>query len=115
MDTAHTRKVIAITVGDENYEPTSEELQNIVEMFMNAKLDPAGGFISVKFPYRARILNITGNEAVVASTGWLSDDDIKACVSAYTQVSLNNLFNAHPEIDGVAAFRAELDKRMNQD
>lgn len=113
MDTP--RKITVITAGTEDWEPTGQELHALVETFMKASTDPAGAVTATRSGINVRVIDVSTSTGVVATNGWLSDDDIKACVGAYTQVSLNNLFNAHREIDGVAAFRAELDKRMNQE
>ena len=109
------RTITVITVGSEDYEPTTDELQTLIEQFMAAERDPAGAFIAVKYPYQARVLDVTASEGIMASTGWLSDTDIKVCVKAFNEakrVSIYQLENQQ-DVDGILAFRDALDKRMN--
>jgi hypothetical protein len=115
MNTTKTRKVTVITAGDKDWEPTSEELQSLVEQFIDAGSDPNNAVVSFRSGVNVRIVDVSATEGVLATTGWLSDDDIIACSRAFNAAALSvtgsnrGLF---PTADGVAAFRAELDKRM---
>lgn len=114
--TAKTRKITVITVGSEDYEPTTDELQTVIEQFMT--LGQEAPVVALPFPYKARVLDVTASEGILASTGWLSDEDIVACSQSFIEAAKKGhatedgwIYN--DRADSIAAFRAELDKRMN--
>jgi hypothetical protein len=113
MNNQKKRIITVITVGDKNYNPTSEEMQSVVEQFMAARHEPKDAVVAVKFPYAARVLDVTASEYLMASTGWLSDADILACNEAFQKAQYG--IPAHTDARdaaGIAAFRVALDKRM---
>lgn len=110
------RTITVITVGSKDYEPTSEDLQAVVETFQTAQRASGSGILALSFPYSARVLDVTASEGIMASTGWLSDTDIKLCVEAFQRAQYGlTAYTDSRDAAGVAAFRAELDKRMAGD
>ena len=40
-----TKKIIHVAVGDENWEPTREELDAVLTSFQSVELEPLGGYV----------------------------------------------------------------------
>lgn len=64
------RTVVHLTVGDENWEPTGEELQSVVSLFQSIDLDPLGGVLASRPGIKATVLNIPANGVDYVATRW---------------------------------------------
>lgn len=54
----HPTSVLHLTVGDEDWTPTPEELTTISQMFMQAEIDPLGATVATRHGVTAKLLNI---------------------------------------------------------
>lgn len=105
--TTQTRRVIHLAAGSDEWEPTPEELTDLIAIFKNSTLDPRGATVATAKPVRVTVHEVTGTEHIVASTGDLSDEDIRACVKAF------NIAGMLRQGSAVEAFRRVLAERRS--
>lgn len=112
-----TRKVIHLTVGNDNYEPTLEELQKIVELFQQAEFDPLGSWVAtssvvkVDAPIKADVLELDGNTEFVAHAAL--PDDLNAgrnwthlkTGNTYEVITVSNLNSTKPDFVPTVVYR----------
>jgi len=106
-----TQRILHLQAGSDTWTPTSEELQELVNMFQHNVLpDKLGGIVASPegLCLRVRQYEVCGDEKVIASTGDLSDEDIRQCVKAYNTAGVLRQGLA------VEAFRRKLQERRSK-
>lgn len=79
------RRIIHIRVGNENWDPSTEELQKIVEMFQRADLDPIGGTIVTDWRVQLDELNAGGDYVSDKTPKSLSAEQYAEAVATSTK------------------------------
>lgn len=111
------RKMVHLTVGNDNYEPTPEELLKIVELFQEAEFDPRGSFVATSSvvkadaPIKVDVLELDGNTEFVAHAAL--PDDLKAGIewlhkstgNLYEVVTVANLNSTKPDFVATVVYR----------
>jgi len=120
-DPTPPKKLTVITAGSAEWEPSGQELQELVNVFMSAKTDPVGAVMAFRPGIQVRQIEHADDQALIAASSWLSDKDIEVCTEAFrvaaTSHSRDNLGATIEDCKaaGVEGFREALDKRLNGD
>lgn len=111
------RKIVHLTVGNDSYEPTVEEMQAIVKLFQEAEFDPRGSVVAtssmvqVASPIKVDVLELDGNTEFVAHAApdywlragieWLH----KKTGNLYEVITVSNLNSTQPDFVPTVVYR----------
>lgn len=110
------RKVTVITVGTADWEPTCEDMERLVQQFQECAKKPAG-LQALVIRNGVTVRNIEPSVDVRCYSAWMTDRDVELACEAYMDAYCKDMVEreATRKQRGVDAFRAALDKRLNQD
>jgi hypothetical protein len=112
-----TRKIFHLTVGNDNYEPTVEEMHAIVRLFQEAEFDPRGSVVAtssmvqVASPIKVDVLELDGNTEFISHAAL--PDDLKAGIewlhkstgNLYEVITVSNLNSTKPDFVPTVVYR----------
>lgn len=111
------RRIYHIVAGDDNWTPTTDELQSLVQIFQEANLENRGdtiistsSMVHIGSPIRVDVLDLEGDVSFVGN--YAIPSELKAGVEwkhedgeIYTVVTVSNLNSTRPDFTPTVVFR----------